>query len=71
MKASQLIVGLQAAIVLYGDLPVRVSVDLSNGEPETDQDRAFGDVYDWNPGGGRPAPEIVILAESGTLNFKP
>ena len=69
MKTSQLIRCLQESITRYGDLPVRVSVDLSNGEPETNGDRAFGDVYGWNPGGGRPAPEIVILAESGTLNF--
>ena len=71
MKSSELIAGLQTAITRYGDLPVRVSLDLSTGDDATHGQRAFGDICDWTPGGGRPAPEIVILAESGVLNFKP
>ena len=71
MKTSQLIKCLQESISRYGDLPVRVSVDLSTGDDATHGQRAFGDICDWTPGGGRPAPEIVLIAESGTLNFKP
>lgn len=71
MKASELIADLQSAIALHGDLPVGVSVDLSTTDEATHSHRAFGDICDWTPGGGRPATEIVLIAEYGSLNFKP
>ena len=67
MRISELIAGLEEAQHRYGNLPVVVSVDMDDGE--TCGHRCFGEIIDWNPGGGRPAPEIVLLAENGTLNY--
>ena len=67
MRVSELIGELRTAKERYGDVPVSVSVDLDTGESEGR--RCFGDVIGWNPGGGNPAPEIVLIAESGTLNY--
>lgn len=67
MTISELIAGLEDAKQRHGDLPVVVSVDMDDGE-DTGK-RCFGEIIAWNPGGGMPAPEIVLLAENGTLNY--
>lgn len=47
------------------DVDVTVSVDLSNDEPETVHDRAFGEVISVTHAGD----ELVLTCENGRLNF--